>query len=699
MSATPKAGNINRIAPIHLDAMSLPFPLAIVRAVDGNMLYANTFMSTMLGSNINDLYGKPIPGLFDDNGQRLEIFRLLKKRAFIPPKKIVITNANDKKIKVSASLSLTRYENELCLLVAMLDVQQNSFEMRKLKTAVKRFSMALQVSKVGIWSWNLMSNRIAWDDTMHELFGIEQGTFTGTKEEFLSYMVQEDRDEQLKIGTKYYREGGKFDTKFRIVRPDDETRVIINRGEALKNKQGIVTNVVGVCWDVTENFALNAKIEHQAQYDPLTGLLNRHQMQCKLSQLLEEIKQQPSENTFCYFDVDRFQVVNDTCGHEAGDELLSRIAEHLRVYVKKSDYFARMGDDEFAIIISNSSGNDARKVAETILQAAQDFHFEWGGKVFDLSVSMALVPITLEKTVSDILGSADVALSAAKDSGRGRIHEYRPHDSTVIRRHDEMHWVMELEDALRNDRFQLHFQPIQPLHSDKKEGHHYEVLLRVRDLSKQQDGAPGYLLQAAEQFDMATRVDKWVINTMFDWLKKNQNHCEELSLCSINLSGASIGDQDFLAFLQEKLKDEEIPCNKISFEVTENAAIKNIKKAADFIKSVKEYGCKFALDDFGSGLSSFAYLKDLPVDILKIDGVFVKGIDKEPINYAMVKAIHDVGKVMNMETIAEYVENEHVLQKLNEIGVDYGQGYYFGKSEKLDRIIVIESAIAEPDYI
>ncbi|MBT8112319.1 MAG: diguanylate cyclase, partial [Gammaproteobacteria bacterium] len=231
-----------------------------------------------------------------------------------------------------------------------------------------------------------------------------------------------------------------------------------------------VVSVVGVCWDVTENFALSAKIEHQALHDPLTGLLNRFEMQQRLADLLHSLSAEPSENTFCYFDLDRFKVVNDTYGHEAGDELLRQIAEHLKPYITDKDTFARMGGDEFALIITNCSGDEARMVAETLLKAVQNFHFEWTGKVFDIDLSMALVPISPEKSVSEILGTADVSLSAAKDGGRGRIHEYRPHDSTVIRRHDEMHWVLQLEDALRSDRFQLHFQPIMPLQEVHDEG-------------------------------------------------------------------------------------------------------------------------------------------------------------------------------------------------------------------------------------
>jgi len=676
-----------------LDAGSLPFAVALLRANDGTVVFANHLMSVILRCGAYELIGKTVPGLYDDGVQRSEAFKLLKKNTFVTPKRIEISNFDGKSLKITAAFSLIKYQNELCILVAFQAPSKDASNVKRLRIAIERHNMALQAANIGIWSWDLMSNRIAWDDAMHNLFGIEPGSFSGKQRDFLNYMLPDDREEQVEIGKMYYQDGGKFDTKFRILRPDGETRVIINRGESKKNEQGIVIGVVWICWDVTENFALSAKIEHQTLHDPLTGLLNRFEMQQRLEVLLQSLSEDPSENTFCYFDLDRFKVVNDTCGHEAGDELLRQVSEYLKPYITEKDTFARMGSDEFALIITSCSSDEARKVAETLLQAVQNFHFEWTGKVFDIDISMALVPISVEKTVSEILGTADVALSAAKDGGRGRIHEYRPHDSTVIRRHDEMQWVLQLEDALRSDRFQLHFQPIMPLQDDFDGGLHYEVLLRVIDDSGEVM-APGELLNAAEQFDMATRVDNWVVNAVFDWLTKHPDHLEQLSLCSINLSGASIGDPNFLIFLKEKLQDSEIPLEKISFEVTENAAIKNILKARDFIDTIKKYGCKFALDDFGSEHYSFAYLKDLPVDILKIYGMFVRGIHLEPVNYAMVKAINDVGHVMKMKTIAEYVENEEICNSLKEIGVDYGQGYYFGKSENLDEVIVVDATVA-----
>ena len=683
----------NKAAASLLDAGSLPFAIALLRANDGKVVFANYLMSVIMRCSADAMRGKTITGLYDDGQQRSEAFKLLKKNSFVPPKQIKISNFENSSLTVTAASSLLKYQNQLCILVAFQTPSTDASNVKRLQIAIKRHNMALQAAQVGIWSWDLMSNKIAWDDTMHNLFGIKSGCFTGRQREFLDYVLPEDREEQREISKRYYQEGGKFDTKFRIMRPDGETRVIINRGEATKNNQDIVVSVVGVCWDVTENFALSAKIEHQALHDPLTGLLNRFEMQQRLADLLHSLSAEPSENTFCYFDLDRFKVVNDTYGHEAGDELLRQIAEHLKPYITDKDTFARMGGDEFALIITNCSGDEARMVAETLLKAVQNFHFEWTGKVFDIDLSMALVPISPEKSVSEILGTADVSLSAAKDGGRGRIHEYRPHDSTVIRRHDEMHWVLQLEDALRSDRFQLHFQPIMPLQEVHDEGLHYEVLLRVIDESGEVI-SPHELLNAAEQFDMATRVDTWVVNAVFDWLQKHPDHLEKLGLCSINLSGASIGDSGFLIFLKEKLQDSELPLGKIGFEVTENAAIKNILKARDFIDTIKNYGCKFALDDFGSGHSSFAYLKDLPVDILKIDGMFVKGIHLEPVNYAMVKAINDVGQVMKMKTIAEYVENEEICNSLKAIGVDYGQGYYFGKSENIDEVIVVDPTIA-----
>lgn len=672
----------------------MPFPFAILRANDGAVLYANLIMAALLNTEAENLHGKTIIGLFDDNKKRSQIFKLLKQRAVLPAETIIITDSANKNIKVSASARLSRYENNLCLVVALQDVPRGAPNLKRLASALQRNTMALEAAQIGIWSWDFTSDKVVWDDTMHDLFGLAHGTFSGKEEDFFKLVHPEDLDEQHEERKKIRQQGGEFETKYRIVRPDGDTRAIMMRGQAEKNTNGLVISIIGTCWDVSENFALNAKVEEQALYDPLTGLLNRFEMQRKLEELLVNLKLEPSENTFCYFEIDRFKVVNDTFGHKTGDALLNGVAEHMQSFVKKADAFARMGGNEFAVIITNSTSKDAKKVADRLHKAIEEFHFEWDGKIFDINASMALVPIDADKTVNEILGSADVALSAAKDSGRNRIHEYRPHDSTMIRRQDEMQSVFELEDALRSNRFQLNFQPIQAISDDIKEGLHYEVLLRVLD----EDGSvmsPGELLKAAEQFDKATRVDKWVINAIFDWLKKNPDHCKELSLCSINLSGASIGDLGFSSFLQERLQDSEIPKEKISFEVTENAAVKNIKKAREFILNIKEYGCKFALDDFGSGLSSFAYLKDLPVDILKIDGMFVKNINTETVDYAMVKAINDVGKIMNMHTIAEYVENEEIYKKLKEIGVDYGQGYYFGKSEKLDQVIVVDSKIAD----
>lgn len=676
-----------------LDADSLPFAVALLRANDGTVLFANHLMSVILRCSVEELKGKTIPGLYDDDKQRSEAFKLLMKNTFVPPKQIKISNFDNSSLIITTASSLSKYQNHLCILVAFQSPSSDAPNIIRLRSAVERHNMALQAAKVGIWSWDLMSDRIAWDNIMFSLFGIEPGSFSGKQEEFLNYIIPEDRQEQQELYRTYYQNGGKFDTKFRILRPDGETRVIINRGESIKNKQGIVISVVGVCWDVTENFALSAKIEHQALHDPLTGLLNRYEMQQRLGALLKSLSAEYTENTFCYFDLDRFKVVNDTFGHEAGDELLRQISEHLKPHINEKDTFARMGGDEFALIMTNCSSDEAQKGAQTLLETVQNFHFEWAGKVFDTDLSMALVPISQEKSVSEILGTADVSLSAAKDRGRGRLHVFRPHDSTVIRRHDEMHLALQLEDALRSDRFQLHFQPIVPLLDVADKGLHYEVLLRVINESGEII-SPHELLNAAEQFDMATRVDNWVVNAVFDWLIKHPDHLEKLSLCSINLSGASIGDPNFLILLKEKLQNSQIPTEKIGFEVTENAAIKNILKARDFINTIKNYGCKFALDDFGSGHSSFAYLKDLPVDILKIDGIFVKGIHLEPVNYAMVKAINDVGHVMKMKTIAEYVENEEICNSLKDIGVDYGQGYYFGKAANLEEIIIVDPAIA-----
>jgi diguanylate cyclase (GGDEF)-like protein/PAS domain S-box-containing protein len=443
-----------------------------------------------------------------------------------------------------------------------------------------------------------------------------------------------------------------------------------------------------VCENITKTRQLSEKLSYQASHDALTNLINRGEFERRLSRLIETVSKNNSQHALCYIDLDQFKVINDTCGHVAGDELLRQLGILMQGVVRKRDTLARLGGDEFGILMEHCSLQQANRVATTLLRAIENFRFAWEDRTFVLGASFGLVPI-FQSTLSaiEILKRADTACYAAKDAGRNRIHVYKANDETLSERSGEMQWVAQINRALETNKFCLYAQPIARAEPNVSEGEHYELLLRMYE-GKNRLVPPGAFLPAAERYNLSARLDRWVIDNYLRWLAANTGHMNRLYQCSINLSGLSIGDEQFLDFLTRRLKQSNVPADKICFEITETAAITSLSRAAAFINKLKSFGCRFALDDFGSGLSSLAYLKALPVDFLKIDGVFVKDIGTDELDLAMVKSINDIGKVMGKKTIAEFVEHEAILQKLRDIGVDYVQGYLIGRPCPIQELIL-----------
>jgi len=401
-----------------------------------------------------------------------------------------------------------------------------------------------------------------------------------------------------------------------------------------------------------------------------------------LKRILKSAKDDGAEHVLCYLDLDQFKVINDTCGHVAGDELLRQLARLLPREIRKRDTIARLGGDEFGVLMEHCSVEQADRVAESLRQAVEDFRFRWEDKLFRIGVSIGLVPITeSSSSMHDLLGLADRVCYQAKDAGRNRIVIFREDDRQFNQRSGEMQWVARIHEALEHNQFQLYYQSIKALDEGPETGWHCELLLRLLDHSGNLI-APGLFLPAAERYNLSTDIDRWVIVEAFNWLigLPLAKHPE---VCIINFSGHSLSDEQFLTFICQQLDRLDPTTGKICFEITETAAITNLSSASQFIQTLKQRGCLFSLDDFGSGLSSFGYLKNLPVDFLKIDGIFVKGIVDDPIDFAMVKSIHEIGRVMGKKTIAEFVENEGILAKLREIGVDYVQGYGIAMPEPL----------------
>ncbi|QIT55565.1 EAL domain-containing protein [Aquisalimonas sp. 2447] len=441
--------------------------------------------------------------------------------------------------------------------------------------------------------------------------------------------------------------------------------------------------VLAVCEDTSEARELAEELSYQARHDALTGLYNRREYETNLKAVLDDARDEGSEHVICYLDLDQFKVINDTCGHLAGDELLRQLSAVLQEQLGDRDMLARLGGDEFGILLRHRSAEAAYTIADGVRQAVSEFQFTWDGRAFGLGVSIGLVPIAQTAgTMHDVMSVADTACYAAKDQGRNRIHVYRQGDEELERRHGEMQWVSGIREALTADRLRLYCQPIVPLQKAEQR-RHYELLLRMEGTDGQLI-QPGAFLPAAERFNLIPTVDRWVIDNALNWLEGRPGHLEQLGSCAINLSGLSVGDEDFLDWLLARMRSARVEPHRICFEITETAAIRNLSVATEFMTSLRGLGCRFALDDFGSGLSSFAYLKNLPVDAVKIDGMFVRDLDTNAINHAVVRSINDIGHVMGKSTVAEFVETESVRRALTEIGVDYAQGFGIARPMPLD---------------
>jgi diguanylate cyclase (GGDEF)-like protein/PAS domain S-box-containing protein len=477
-----------------------------------------------------------------------------------------------------------------------------------------------------------------------------------------------------------------------LITHDGRELAVDNCAAPLRASDGQIIGAVVVLRDVTVARRLERQLTWQASHDALTGLVNRREFEQRLEQSVSNARISDQQHALCYLDLDQFKIVNDTCGHIAGDELLRQVTTLFQSQVRASDTLARLGGDEFGLLLNHCSLDSAVRVANKLRERLEKFRYVWQDKTFTVGVSIGLVAIDANtQGVTSVLSAADAACYAAKNNGRNRVHVYQADDRELAIQQGEMQWVTRLTQALEENRFHLYYQPIVPNAQTSSLGVHYEILLRLID-EMGNLVLPMAFIPAAERYNLMHLIDRWVIRTLFarlgQYYQENRNPCQLLGSNSdcwyaINLSGASINDEHFIDFVREQLVLHQIPPQVICFEITETVAIANLRQAAQFMRSLKQVGCRFALDDFGSGMSSFAYLKNLPVDYLKIDGGFVRQIVDEPIDLAMVEAINHIGHVMGLQTIAEFVENQAILEKITAIRVDYAQGFCLAKPSPL----------------
>jgi diguanylate cyclase (GGDEF)-like protein/PAS domain S-box-containing protein len=452
----------------------------------------------------------------------------------------------------------------------------------------------------------------------------------------------------------------------------------------IRHADGRVAGTVIVFQDVSDRRLLGLQLAHQATHDELTGLFNRQAFEGHLQRALDETRVRGTRHALCYLDLDQFKVINDTCGHLAGDELLCRVTSLLQDSMGETDLVARLGGDELAVLMPRRSLAEAEAQVAQFHRALQDFRFAWREKSFTIGASIGLVPFTPDlQTVNHLLSAADHACYLAKEKGRNRIQVYQEDDAAFVRRQEEMSWVVRIQETLEQNRFRLFSQAIQPLSKAASRGIYFEVLLRMVE----EDGRihlPSDFIQAAERYGLMQSIDRWVVRECMRTLRtQSPPFLDLLHLCSINLSGVSLGDEGFLDFLEDELAGSGIPGEKICFEITETAAIASFSQAERLLARLSSRGVRFALDDFGSGMASYSYLKDLPVSVLKIDGRFIKDIVTDPLDLAMVESINQVGHVMGLLTVAEGISSNAVVEKLRSVGVDYAQGHWISPPRPL----------------
>ena len=478
-----------------------------------------------------------------------------------------------------------------------------------------------------------------------------------------------------------------FEIEYRIITLSGQIKQVREQGNAVKNDMETPEELEGYIQDITQLHQLSRKLYRQKTYDELTGVFNARTFQKKLKRATEDVRKNKTTHVLFLIDLDRFSIINESCGIMSGDDLLRKVADIIRYGIRAEDEVGRISGDKFVVLLKNFDLEQARAIAENIREQISALEYEWDEHRFTLTGSIGMVLISKEKSDAiKLLAHANELCNVAKQRGRNLTCDERQTDShdMVTKRRNEIQGIAIINDALKNNRFFLCYQPIIPITSKNRELH-FEILVRMEG-EQGQILPPGVFIHIAEQYGLAGKLDSWIINNTLDWLQDNPRITDMVRTCSINLSGDSIADEKFLHSTLGRLGTSGIDPEKICFEITETAAIADLTSARRFINTLKGLGCRFALDDFGSGLSSFVYLKNLDVDYLKIDGEFVRDITNDNFNYETVSAINRIGKATGKTTIAEFVEDEKTHSVLKTIGVDFGQGYYYARPERLDTL-------------
>ncbi len=501
-----------------------------------------------------------------------------------------------------------------------------------------------------------------------EVLGAPLSNLLRFVEEETNQAVPGSTERCLEAGEKIVCEKQKL-----LLRRDGSYIAIADSAAPIRDHKAVLIGAVTVFRDVGQARQLALRLSYQASHDPLTGLYNRREFEAQLDQFLDAARNQDAQHALCYVDLDQFKVVNDVCGHNAGDELLRQLAEILQNQIRDADVLARLGGDEFGVLLTHCSLEQATRIAENLRSALHAFRFLHEERSFEVGASIGVIEInSASRSAEELMSAADIACYAAKDSGRNRIHVYQPTDNELEERRGEMNWVSEVHMALDEDRFNLLFQPIIPVTPTDSAIARYELLLRMQ--RGNECVLPMAFIPAAERYKLMPEIDRWVVRKTISLLTEYEQF-SRTAMVLINLSGQSLCDSDFVEFLEQEFADNSFDASSICFEVSERAVISNQRGVFGAIERLQRLGCRFALDDFGGGLSAMGNLKDLGMDYIKLDGNLVRNMNRDQIDSAMVRAVNEIAHAMGVETIAEMVESEEVFKAISALGVDYCQGH------------------------
>lgn len=657
---------------------------------DGKFVSVNPALARMVGlSSANELLSLPTATIYDRPEERDAIIAILERDGEVRNAEFQLRRVDGSVLTVIESARAVRDEHGE--VVGFEGTISDITERKRAETAVFQEKEKAQVTLQSIGDAVITTDaegRVEYlNPIAEELTGWASAEVQGKALSDVLTLVHENTREMLEHPvSRSLREG-------RVVTDADHTVLVNRRGQEIaiqdsaapiRDRAGNIIGVVMVFHDVSKERRLRKALAYQASHDALTGLINRREFENRLTQALSMARADTdAAHVLLYVDLDQFKLVNDTCGHQAGDRLLKEITGILQTRVRSKDTIARLGGDEFGILLQDCTADGAAKIADTLRQAIREYRFEWEDGAMNVGASIGIVEInSTSESITSLMSAADVACYAAKDSGRNRVHMYQT--GAAPERHREMQWVSRLTRACEENRLELYYQPIVPIGATRDTRGHYELLLRMRGESGELV-LPAEFIPAAERYNVMPMIDRWVVSKALGALAHYRDDGDPHYgyTVSINLSGTSLNDDRFLEFLINELQTHDLSPGAVCFEITETAAISNLPNVVHFMKEFRARGCKFSLDDFGSGLSSFMYLKNLPVDFLKIDGQFIQNVTSDHVDRSMVEAITQVGHAMGIKTVAERVESAEVLACLAEIGVEYAQGEYIASPQSV----------------